>query len=149
MQGLWGIFEVFADTVIICSCTSLCILCSGINIPWGEISGSELFTQAIATVFGSRTASLLLAVFIGLFAYTSIMGWALYGRRCTEYLWGVKAIKLYNAAFCTLLVLGSLMPIELVWQIADLINALMSIPNLIAVLLLSPVVWRISCDSFS
>lgn len=149
MQGLWGIFEVFADTVVICSCTSLCILCSGIYIPCGEMGGSELFTQAIATVFGHKTASLLLAVFIGLFAYTSIMGWTLYGSRCTEYLFGKNGAKIYHLVFCALLILGSIMPLELVWKISDLINALMSLPNLIAVLILSPLVCRISQDSFS
>jgi len=148
-QGLWGIFEVFADTVVICSCTALCILCSGIYVPWGELAGSELFTQAVATVFGDKTASALLALFIGLFAYTSIMGWALYGSRCADFLLGKTAANYYHFVFCGLLILGSIMPLELVWQISDLVNALMSIPNLSAVLLLSPIVCRISRDSFS
>ena len=149
MQGLWGIFEVFADTVVICSCTSLCILCSGISIPWGELGGSGLFLEALSTVFGQRISALLLAVFIGLFAYTSIIGWALYGTRCTDFIWGKKAAKGYYMVFSLLLIAGSVMPLKQVWQISDLVNALMSIPNLTAVLLLSPVVCRISRDSFS
>ena len=148
-QGLWGIFEVFADTIVICSCTSLCIFCCGINIPWGKITGSELFLAALETVYGIKAASVMLAVFIGLFAYTSIMGWALYGTRCAEYVFGVRSVKLYRLIFILILILGSILPIDHVWQIADFINALMSIPNLIAVLLLSPLVIRISRDCFS
>lgn len=149
LQGLWGIFEVFADTVVICSCTSLCILCSGISIPWGKLSGSELFTQAIGTVLGSSFASILLAVFIGLFAYTSIMGWAFYGTRCIEFICGKNSGKYYYVLFCALIVAGSIIPTELVWRISDFVNALMSVPNLLCVFLLSPLVWSISRDSFS
>ncbi len=149
IQGLWGIFEVFADTIVICSCTSLCILCSGIEIHWGTLAGSGLFLQAISSVFGHGFSSILLAVFIGLFAYTSITGWAVYGTRCSSYLWGEKASGIYRVIFCSLLILGSVLPTEKVWGLSDTINAIMSIPNLISLLLLSPIVSRISRDSFS
>ncbi len=149
LQGLWGIFEVFADTVIICSCTSLCILCSGIEIPWGQLSGSELYLQSLSSFFGHSFSSLMLAVFIGLFAYTSISGWAVYGTRCTQYLWGERASGVYRALFCLLLIVGSIMPTDKVWGLADAINALMSVPNLISLFVLVPVVSHISRDSFS
>lgn len=148
-QALWGIFEVFTDSIVICSCTSLCILCSGIQIPWGNIVGSGLFLDSISTVFGTSLSSLLLAIFIGIFAYTSIMGWALYGTRCSTYLLGEKYNSLYYIIYCILLVVGSIMPLKSIWQISDTINALMSIPNLIAVIMLSPIIARISQDSFS
>lgn len=148
-QGLWGIFEVFADTIVICSCTSLCILCSGIDIPWGQITGSGLYLASLETIFGSKLSCIMLALFIGLFAYTSIMGWAFYGGRCAEYLFGRSAVAPYRFIFILLLVAGSVMPLGSVWSIADFINALMSVPNLIAILLLAPYVGRISQDSFS
>ena len=148
-QGLWGIFEVFADTIVICSCTSLCILCSGIEIPWGNITGSGLFLASLETVFGPKLSSFMLAVFIGLFAYTSIMGWAMYGSNCAEYVFGRGAAKIYHIIFILILILGSVLPLGSVWKIADLVNALMSVPNLIALVLLSPLVIRISRDSFS
>ena len=148
-QGLWGIFEVFADTIVICSCTSLCILCSGVDIPWGRLAGSGLFLSSLETVFGARFSALMLAVFIGLFAYTSIMGWAMYGSRCAEYLLGSNSIKVYHFVFIFLLFVGSILPLSSVWAISDLINGLMSIPNLIALITLSPLVARISRDSFS
>ena len=91
----------------------------------------------------------MLAVFIGLFAYTSIIAWALYGKRCTDYVFGRKYTKIYHTVFIILLVIGSILPVDRVWKIADFINALMSIPNLIGIILLSPIVIRISRDSFS
>ena len=148
-QGLWGIFEVFADTIVICTCTSLCILCSGINIPWGSICGSEVFLASLETVFGSKISATMLALFIGLFAYTSIMGWAMYGNVCTEYVFGCKATVLYRILFVLLLIVGSVLSVDIVWKIADLINALMSLPNLLAVIMLSPLIIRLSRDSFS
>lgn len=148
-QGLWGIFEVFADTIVICSCTALCILCSGIDIPWGSLAGSGLFLSSLETVFGAKFSALMLAMFIGLFAYTSIMGWAMYGSRCAEYVLGLNSTKVYRFTFIILLIVGSILPLSSVWAIADLVNALMSIPNLIALILLSPLVARISRDSFS
>ncbi len=148
-QGLWGIFEVFADTIVICSCTAFCILCSGIDIPWGQLQGSELFMKAISTVFGYKLSSILLAVFIGLFAYTSIAGWAVYGTQCTSYIFGDKASVIYKVIFCLLLIVGSIMPTEKVWGITDTVNAMMSVPNLISLLLLSPIVFKLSRDSFS
>ena len=148
-QALWGIFEVFTDSIVICSCTSLCILCSGIQIPWGKLVGSGLFLEAISTVLGKNLSSILLAFFIGIFAYTSIMGWALYGTRCSAYLFGEKYNFLYCIIYCMLLLVGSIMPLQSIWQISDTINALMSIPNLIAVIILSPTVSKISRDSFS
>ena len=146
---MWGIFEVFADTVIICSCTSLCILCSGIKVPWGSVSGSGLFLSSLETVFGQKLSAFMLAVFIGLFAYTSIIGWAFYGERCAEYVFGHKAISVFHFFFVLLLIPGSILSLEFVWNIADFINALMSIPNLIALIILSPVVISSSSDSFT
>jgi len=109
---------------------------------------AECEKLGLETIFGAKFSALILAVFIGLFAYTSIMGWAMYGSRCAEYVLGQNSIKLYQFIFIVLLVTGSILPLSSVWAIADLVNALMSVPNLIALILLSPIVARISNDSF-
>ena len=90
-QGMYGIFECFADTIVICSLTALTIICSGVEIPFGVKPGSELITAAFATVFGDKIASTFVAVALTLFAFTTILGWSLYGSRCFQYLFGLKA----------------------------------------------------------
>lgn len=145
-HGLWGVFEVFADTIVICSATGLVILCSGVSIPWGSAVGPELYECALASVFGSRAASLLLGGIIGLFAFSSVLGWSLYGRICADYLFGRPARLLYSLVFLACIVVGCVMSTSQVWAFADLFNALMSVPNLAALVALADTVGNLSLD---
>lgn len=141
-QGLFGIFEVFMDTIVICTLTALTIITSGIEIEFGVVPGSALITAAFATVFGQKLASLFIAFALMMFAYSTILGWALYGTRCTQYLFGIKASRIYQLIFIVIVVVGCVSPIEAVWNLADTFNGLMAIPNFIALFLLSPVLFK-------
>lgn len=138
-QGMFGIFEVFADTIVICTMTALVILTSGTPITFGKPAGVELTNAAFSTTFGP-IASVVVSIGLCMFAGSTILSWGLYGTRCAEFLFGPKIIKPYQLLFCALVVVGSVMELSLAWNIADTLNALMAIPNLIAVLALSPVV---------
>ena len=223
-QGLYGIFEVFMDTIVICTLTAMVILCSGTTVNYGTAAGAELtisgftttyggwasiFTAValccfafstiigwglygsrfiaflcrsdkvvrpffvvysgaaagsygnedlagvptavagFATVFGDKAGSLILAVGLLLFATSTILGWALYGTRCAEFLFGSKIIRPYQIVFCLVVVAGAVADLKLVWDISDTLNGLMSIPNLIALLLLSPVVIKLTREHFA
>ena len=148
-QGLFGIFEVFMDTIVICTLTALTIISSGVEIEFGTVPGSALITAAFATVFGEKVASLFIAIALMLFAYSTILGWSLYGTRCTQYLFGLKAAKAYQFIFIAIVIVGCVSPIEAVWNLADTFNGLMAIPNFIALFLLSPVVFKAVKEFFS
>lgn len=148
-QGLFGIFEVFMDTIVICTLTALTIISSGVEIQFGTVPGSALITAAFATVFGEKVASLFVAIALMLFAYSTILGWSLYGTRCTQYLFGLKAAKAYQFIFIAIVIVGCVSPIEAVWNLADTFNGLMAIPNFIALFLLSPVVFKLVKEFFS
>lgn len=148
-QGLYGIFEVFADTIVICTLTGLTVIISGIEIPFGVKPGSELITNAFATVFGERFASLFVAIALMLFAFSTILGWSLYGSRCVEYLFGLKATKVYQVLFIAMVVVGATVSLDVVWDIADTFNGLMAIPNFIALFALSGVVTKLTREYFS
>ena len=147
-QGLYGIFEVFADTIVICTLTALTIICSGVEIPFGEYVNSELITSAFATVFGTKFASVFVAVALMLFAFTTVLGWSLYGSRCAQYLFGLKFAKGYQVAFIIVIVIGAVAKLDVVWNIADTFNGLMAIPNFIALFALSGVVAKLTKDYF-
>lgn len=150
-QGLYGVFEVFMDTIVICSLTALTLLCGvehGVPIVWGESAGAELISASFSTVFGSQFSSLIVAVGITLFALSTILSWALYGTRCCEYLLGTRAGKVYQALFVVVIVFGAGLKLDLVWNIADTLNGFMALPNLIALLGLSPVVVKLTKDHF-
>ena len=147
-QGLYGIFEVFVDTIVICSMTALTIICSGVDINFGVKPGSELITAAVATIFGDKLAALFVAVALILFAFSTVLGWALYGTRCAEFLFGSKIIRPYQIVFCLVVIAGAVADLTLVWDISDTLNGLMAIPNLIALLLLSPVVIKLTREHF-
>ena len=150
-QGLYGIFEVFMDTIVICTLTSLVVLCSGVaEGHWGEgaRAGASTTIAGFSTVFGPKFGSILLAVGLLLFATSTILGWSLYGIRCIEYLLGHKAVRPYQVLFVIVIVLGAVADLTLVWDISDTLNGLMAIPNLIGLLLLSPVVIKMSRDYF-
>lgn len=142
-QGLYGIFEVFMDTIVICSLTSLAVLCSGVvdgNFGVSDMAGVSTTIGAFSTVFGSRIGSLLISGGLILFASSTVFSWSLYGVRCFEYLFGGKAVALYKVLFVLVVVAGATMELDLVWSISDTLNGLMALPNLVAVLGLSGVV---------
>ena len=136
-QGLISMTGTFIDTLIICTLTGLTILVTGV---WsGDLNGVALTQSAFSTVF-SHFGSALLTIFLVLFAFTTILGWNYYGERCFEFLFGVRFIWLYRVVFVLMVLLGGFIELDMVWIIADIVNALMALPNLIALLVLSPVV---------
>lgn len=136
-QGLISMTGTFIDTLIICTLTGLTILVTGV---WsGDLNGVALTQSAFSTVF-SYFGPALLTIFLVLFAFTTILGWNYYGERCFEFLFGVRFIWLYRVVFVVMVLLGGFIELDMVWIIADIVNALMALPNLIAVLVLSPVV---------
>ncbi len=136
-QGLMGIFEVFLDTIVLCTLTAFAILCSGIPLPYGEASGAELASLALQTTFGAG-APIVLAVVLALLALSSIVSWNLYGGQCAGFLWGQKGEKLYRLVFPAVLVLGAVMELSSAWALADICNGLMALPNLIVLLAMVP-----------
>lgn len=143
-QGLFGIFEVFADTIVICTLTALTILCSGVEIPYGQSGvGADLAIGAFATSFGGGAVSVVAAGLI-LFALSTTLSWGLYGCRCAEFLLGHWVLRPYQVLFCAFMVAGATMRMDLAWSVADTLNGLMALPNLTALLLLSPVVFRMT-----
>ena len=147
-QGVFGIFEVFMDTIVICTLTALTIICSGVEITFGEVPGSALITAAFATVFGEKLAAIFIAFALMMFAYSTILGWSLYGTRCTQFLFGIKVSKVYQLIFIAIVIVGCVSPIEAVWNLADTFNGLMAIPNFIALFALSPVLFKLVKDFF-
>ncbi len=147
-QGLYGIFEVFMDTLVICSLTALTIICSGIDISFGTKPGSELIMAALSTVFGEKFSALFVAVALMLFAFSTVLGWALYGTRCTQYLFGSKSIRIYQVIFAIIIVVGCVSPIDVVWDVADTFNGLMAVPNFVAIFALSGVVAKLTREHF-
>ena len=136
-QGLISMTGTFIDTLIICTLTGLTILVTGV---WsGELNGVALTQSAFSMVF-SDFGSIVLTIFLVLFAFTTILGWNYYGERCFEFLFGVRFIWLYRVVFVVMVLLGGFIELDMVWIIADIVNALMALPNLIALLVLSPVV---------
>lgn len=136
-QGLISMTGTFIDTLIICTLTGLTILVTGV---WsGDLNGVALTQSAFSTVF-SHFGPALLTIFLVLFAFTTILGWNYYGERCFEFLFGVRFIWLYRVVFVLMVLLGGFIELDMVWIIADIVNALMALPNLIALLVMSPVV---------
>ena len=151
-QGLYGIFEVFMDTIIICTLTAFTVLCgaeSGVEIAWGQSAGTELIIASFSTVFGAKAGSLIVAVGISLFALSTILSWSLYGTRCCEFLLGHKLTLVYQIIFVAVIIIGATLNLELVWNIADTLNGFMAVPNLIALLGLSGVVIKLTKEYFA
>lgn len=146
-QGMYGVFEVFADTIVICTLTALAILTSGCAGQfYGKSAAADLTIMAFSTTFGNKLASLIIAVCITMFAFSTLLSWSLYGARCMEFLAGPRGMAVYEAIYIVFVVIGAGVKLDLVWNLADSMNALMAIPNLIAVLALSPVVVRLTRD---
>lgn len=147
-QGMWGIFEVFADTMIVCTLTAFVILSSGlVDLDTGKVistaSDSALVGEAFAGVFGSFGPAFI-AVAILLFAFSTVLGWSHYGTKAFEYLFGTKATLVYRIVFIAVIFFGATMNLSLAWDLSDTFNGLMAIPNLIGVLSLSPIVMKIT-----
>ncbi|HFU4012619.1 TPA: alanine/glycine:cation symporter family protein [Streptococcus suis] len=139
-QGLISMTGTFIDTIIICTLTGLTILVTG---QWSVagLEGAPLTQAAFATVFG-QSGALALTISLVLFAYTTILGWSYYGERCIEFLFGTKSILPYRLVFVAMIALGGFLKLDLIWTIADIVNGLMVLPNLIALLALSPVIIK-------
>lgn len=147
-QGLFGIFEVFCDTIVICTLTALTILCSGVEIPYGSDVGAALTISGFVSTYGSWI-TIFTAIAMCSFALSTVLGWGLYGMRCIEFLFGSKANKPFMLIYSMVAILGATVDLGLLWSICDTFNGLMAIPNLIAVALLSPVAIRLIREYFN
>lgn len=148
-QGLFGIFEVFADTIVICTLTALVILCSGTTVTYGQAAGAELTISGFTSVYGSWI-SVFTAVAMCCFAFSTIIGWGLYGARCIEFLFSSeKVVKPFMVVYSLVAILGATVELGLLWSIAETFNGLMAIPNLIAVFLLSGTVVKMVKEYFA
>lgn len=147
-QGLFGIFEVFADTIVICTLTALVILCSGINVPYGQDAGAALTIAGFTSTYGNWV-SIFTAVAMCCFAFSTIIGWGLYGARCIEYLFSAKIIRPFMVVYSLVAILGATIDLGILWAIADTFNGLMAIPNLIALFLLSGTALRLVKEYFA
>lgn len=136
-QGLISMTGTFIDSIVICTLTGIALIISG---AWQSDLNGALMTQlAFDSVF-PNLGSIFLTISLSLFAFTTILGWSYYGERCFEFLFGVKKINLFRSLFIAMVLLGSFLKLEVVWIIADIVNGLMALPNLIALLALSPIV---------
>ena len=140
-QGYFGIFEVFADTIVICSMTAFVILISGESIHYGAAAGAELTISGFTAVYGN-IASLLAALAMCCFAFSTIIGWGLYGTRCMEFLVGSKANRGFMIVYSFVAILGATIDLGLLWDLAETFNGMMVIPNLIGLFLLSGTVVK-------
>lgn len=148
-QGMWGIFEVFADTIVVCTLTALTILSSGaVDLTTGALTeaaeavgSSSLMSYAFQQTFG-KPGAWFIAIAILLFAYSTVLGWSHYGSTACQYLFGEKSVTVYRIVFVIIVLAGSVMEAQLAWDISDTFNGMMMIPNLIGVLVLSPVVMK-------
>lgn len=147
-QGFFGIFEVFVDTIVICTMTALVILCSEVPINFGSAAGAELTISGFTSTYGSWV-SIFTAVAMCCFAFSTIVGWGLYGARCIEFLFGSKVNKPFMLVYSLVAIVGATMDLGLLWSIAETFNGLMAIPNLIAVFLLSGVVVKLVKEYFA
>ncbi|MBQ7676637.1 MAG: alanine:cation symporter family protein, partial [Lachnospiraceae bacterium] len=150
VQGMWGIFEVFADTMVVCTITAFAVLTSGlVDLNTGEVISSNestaLVAEAFSTVYG-HMGRMFIAVAILLFAFSTVLGWSHYGTKGFEYLFGTKATQVYKIVFVIFIVFGATMDLSLAWDLSDTFNGLMAIPNLIGVITLSPLVMKITAN---
>ena len=147
-QGMFGIFEVFMDTIVICTLTGLVILLGAPNIIYGQAAGAELTISGFTATYGGWV-SIFTAVAMCCFAFSTIIGWGLYGSRCIEFLGGEKLVRPFLVAYSFVSIIGATINLGLLWDIADTFNGLMAIPNLIALLLLSGTVAKLVKEFFA
>ena len=141
-QGLMGIMEVFLDTIVICTMTALVILCSGVAIPYGTDTGVSLTADAFSCVLGPWV-KVFIAVALCLFAFATVLGWGLYGARCAQYLFGKNVWTRFAVLQAVTVVVGAVLNTALIWQMAEIVNGLMAIPNLISLAVLAPELVRL------
>ena len=144
-QGFFGVFEVFMDTIVVCTMTALVILTSGVNINYGQAAGAELTISGFTSTYGGWI-TILTAVAMCCFAFSTILGWGLYGTRCLEFLLGSKANRPFMVVYSLVAIIGATADLGLMWDIADTCNGFMVIPNLIALFLLSGTVVKLVKD---
>ena len=147
-QGMFGIFEVFTDTIVICTLTALVILCSGVAVDYGKAAGAELTILGFTSTYGSWV-SIFTAVAMCCFSFSTAVGWGLYGARCIEFLFSEKVIKPFMVIYSLVAILGATANLGLMWSIAETFNGLMAIPNLIALFLLSGTVVKLTKEYFA
>lgn len=143
-QGLWGVFEVFVDTLVICTMTALVILVSG---QWTSgLQGAALTTKAFQSGFSG--GQYIVSIGLTLFAFSTILGWSYYGEKCTQYLFGEQFVKVYRLIYIPLVFVGSIGGLQAIWAISDTVNGLMALPNLVGLLFLSGVIIAMVKDFF-
>ena len=135
-QGFMGIMEVFLDTIVICTVTALVILCSGISVPYGVDAGATLTSDAFSSIYGGWV-TVLIALSLLCFALATVLGWGFYGLRCAQYLFGERVYSIFVVLQVLTVILGAVLQTKTVWLLAETVNGLMAIPNLIALLGLS------------
>lgn len=145
-RDFWN-FEVFVDTIVICTLTALVILCSQVPVSYGQAAGAELTISGFTATYGNWV-SVFTAVAMCCFAFSTIIGWGLYGTRCIEFLFGSRVNKPFMLVYALVAIVGATMDLGLMWSIAETFNGLMAIPNLIAVFLLSGVVVKLVKEYF-
>ncbi|MBP3414781.1 MAG: sodium:alanine symporter family protein [Clostridia bacterium] len=156
VQGMWGIFEVFFDTFVVCTITAVVVLSSGYidlntGMTVGNVDDATLVAQSFRNVFGEMfgegfgiAGEVFVAVAMLLFAFTTVLGWSQYGSKAVEYLFGEKAVKVYKVIFVLMIISGAVMTSSIAWDISDTFNGMMMVPNLIGVVALCPVVAKIT-----
>lgn len=146
-QGFFGIFEVFSDTIIVCTLTALVILCSGVSINYGEAAGAELTISGFTSTYGNWV-SIFTAIAMCCFAFSTVLGWGLYGQRCIEFLFSSAWTKPFLVVYSLVAIVGATMDLGLIWAISDTCNGLMVIPNLIVLFILSGTVVKLVEEYF-
>ena len=136
------------DTIVICTMTALIVLLSGVDVPYGQAAGAELTISGFTTVYGNWV-SIFTAIALCCFAFSTIVGWGLYGARCAEFLLGSKILLPFNIAYALVSILGATVDLGLIWGISDTFNGFMTVPNLIAVFLLTPELLKLIRKHFS
>ena len=148
-QGMFGIFELFADTIVICTLTALVILCSGVGINFGEAAGAELTISGFVATYGGWV-TIFTAIAMCCFAFSTILGWGLYGARCVEFVFNTnKVVKPFMIIYALVAIVGATMDLGIIWGIADTCNGFMAIPNLVALFLLSGTVVKLVKEHFA
>lgn len=147
-QGFFGIFEVFVDTIVICTLTALVILCSGVPVGYGQAAGAELTISGFTSTYGGWV-SIFTAVAMCCFAFSTIIGWGLYGTRCIEFLFNSRVNKPFMLVYSLVAIVGATLNLDFLWSVAETFNGLMIIPNLIAVFMLSGVMVNMVKEYFA
>lgn len=142
--ALMGIFEVFVDTGVICTLTGLMLLTSGVKLAYGVPGGAAYCAAALATVFGRRVSEGFMGVSMALFAFSSIVGWSLYGERCVQFLWGDRGAGVYRLIYPFVTFISAFVSLGAVIAVSDIMNALMMVPNVASLLLLTPELRRVT-----